>query len=93
LFGGIGILQTLPALVFGRYSNWFRAPALLAGWVVGFFEGTHLVWLNGLKPLHVLSLSGSRFTVYIGIHAFTGNILVALLVNLAFRPGLKSAAA
>ncbi|UGV28495.1 sodium:solute symporter family protein [Rhodopseudomonas boonkerdii] len=93
LLGGIWILQTLPALVFGLYFNWFRAPALLAGWVVGFFGGTYLVWLNGLKPLHALSLGGPPFTVYIGILALAGNIVVAVAVNLVFRPALKSAAA
>ena len=42
LLGGIWILQTLPALVFGLYTNWFRAPALAAGWFVGFGGGTFL---------------------------------------------------
>lgn len=82
LLGGIWILQTLPALIFGLFSNWFRAPALLAGWVVGFAGGTWLVWLNGLKPLHTLSLGGTPFTIYTGILALVGNIVVVVLVNL-----------
>lgn len=85
LLGGIWILQTLPALVFGLYSNWFRAPALLAGWVVGFFGGTYLVWLNGLKPLHTLSFGGTPFTIYIGILALACNIVVVVVANLAGR--------
>ena len=40
LLGGVWILQTLPALVFGLFFDWFRAPALLAGWLVGFAGGT-----------------------------------------------------
>ncbi len=47
LLGGIWMLQTLPALVFSLYTNWFRAPGLLAGWFVGFFGGTFLVWDAG----------------------------------------------
>lgn len=82
LLGGIWILQTLPALIFGLFSNWFRAPALLAGWVVGFAGGTWLVWLNGLKPLHTLSLGGTPFTIYTGILALLANIVVVVLVNL-----------
>ncbi len=82
LLGGIWILQTLPALVFGLYSNWFKAPGLLAGWIVGFFGGTYLVWLNGLKPLQAMSLGGAPFTVYIGILALIANIVIAVVVNL-----------
>lgn len=72
LLGGIWILQTLPALVFGHYTNWFRPPSLLAGWAVGFFGGTHLVWINGLKPLQAISPGGQPFTVYIGLLALSG---------------------
>ncbi|MCF1490962.1 monocarboxylate uptake permease MctP [Agrobacterium vitis] len=82
LLGGVWILQTLPALIFGLFSNWFRVPGLLAGWVVGFVGGTWLVWLNGLKPLHTMSFGDTHFTVYTGILALLANIVVAVVVNL-----------
>ncbi|WP_429932320.1 monocarboxylate uptake permease MctP [Agrobacterium vitis] len=82
LLGGIWILQTLPALIFGLFTNWFRVPGLLAGWVVGFVGGTWLVWLNGLKPLHTLTIDGTPFTIYTGILALLANIVVAVVVNL-----------
>ena len=44
-------MQTLPALIFGLFFNWFRAPALLAGWAAGFLIGTWMAWTDGLKPL------------------------------------------
>ncbi|TCR91268.1 sodium:solute symporter family protein [Rhizobium sp. BK376] len=81
LLGGIWILQTLPALVFGLFTNWFRAPGLLVGWFVGFFGGTYLVWINGLKPLQAISLGGAPFTVYIGLLALVANIIVAVVIN------------
>ncbi|MBB3612521.1 sodium:solute symporter family monocarboxylate transporter [Rhizobium sp. BK602] len=81
LLGGIWILQTLPALIFGLYTNWFRAPALLAGWFVGFIGGTYLVWDAGWKPLHLISLGGEPFTVYTGLLALAANIAVAIVVN------------
>jgi len=81
LLGGIWILQTLPALVFGLYTNWFRAPGLLAGWFVGFCGGTFLVWDAGWKPLHLISLGGEPFTVYTGLLALAANIAVAVMVN------------
>lgn len=82
LLGGVWILQTLPALVFGLFSGWFRAPGLLAGWLVGFLGGTWLVWINGLKPLQAISLGVAPFTVYIGLLALLANVVVAVLVNL-----------
>ena len=81
LLGGIWILQTLPALVFGLYTKWFRAPGLLAGWFVGFFGGTYLVWDAGWKPLHMVPLGETGFTVYTGLLALLANIVVAVIVN------------
>lgn len=81
LLGGIWILQTLPALVFGLYTNWFRAPGLLAGWFVGFFGGTYLVWDANWKPLHVIGFGDTQFTIYTGLLALAANIAVACIIN------------
>ncbi len=82
LLGGLWILQTLPALIFGLFTGWFTAPALLAGWIVGLFGGTYLTWMDGLKPLHLLSVGSFQATVYVGLIALVANIAVAVLVNL-----------
>ena len=82
LLGGLWILQTLPALIFGLFTRWFTAPALLAGWVVGLFGGTYLAWTDGLKPLHMLAVGSFQATVYVGLIALVANIVVAILVNL-----------
>jgi SSS family solute:Na+ symporter len=84
LLGGIWILQTLPALVFGLYTNAFRAPALLVGWFVGFFGGTFLVWLNGWKPMQPILMGETSFTVYIGLLALAANVVCAIACNVAF---------
>ncbi len=81
LLGGVWIVQTLPALVFGLFTGWFRWPGLLAGWAVGFFGGTWLVWLNGLKPLQSVTLGGTTASVYIGLLALAANIVVTVVVN------------
>lgn len=81
LLGGVWILQTFPALVFGLYTNWFRAPGLIAGWFVGFFGGTLFVWINGLKPLQPVTIGETSFTVYIGLLALALNVIVAVIVN------------
>ena len=40
LLGGIWILQTFPAIVFGLYTRWLHRWALLAGWAVAMVYGT-----------------------------------------------------
>jgi SSS family solute:Na+ symporter len=85
LLGGLWILQTFPALIFGLFTNWFRAPGLLAGWTTGFLGGTWLAWLNEFKPLHTLVISGSSVTIYSGLLALAANIAVAILVSAALQ--------
>jgi SSS family solute:Na+ symporter len=82
LLGGLWIMQTLPALIFGLFFNWFRAPALLAGWAAGFLIGTWMAWTDGLKPLHTLGFGSLSITLYVGLIALAINIIVAALVNL-----------
>ena len=81
LLGGLWILQTFPSVVFGLFTRWFRAPALLAGWAVGLAGGTALASVDGLKPVHVWHLGGAGYGVYTGLLALTANVLVALLLN------------
>ena len=81
LLGGVWILQTFPSVVFGLFTRWFRAPALLAGWVVGIAGGTTLVSLDGLKPIHVLHLAGVSYGMYTGLLALAVNALVVLALN------------
>ena len=51
LLGGVWILQTLPAIVFGLFTRWFHRWALLAGWAAGMIYGT-VVRLRILHRLH-----------------------------------------
>lgn len=81
LLGGMWILQTLPAVVFGLFWNWLRAPALLAGWAVGFCAGTWLIWSDGLKPIHAISFGGTTVAIYTGLLALVANIIVAIVIN------------
>ena len=91
LLGGLWILQTFPAVVFGLFTRWFRAPALLAGWAVGLAGGSWLAHLDGLKPIHTLHLGGASYGVYTGLLALGVNVLVVLVVN-AFLPAALAAA-
>jgi SSS family solute:Na+ symporter len=82
LLGGLWILQTFPAVVFGLYSRWFRATPLLLGWAVGFLGGSYLSWTDGLKPLHGINVGGTTYMVYVGLLAVVLNVAVATVANL-----------
>jgi SSS family solute:Na+ symporter len=81
LLGGMWILQTFPSVVFGLFSNWFRAPALLLGWLVGIVGGSWVVFTDGLKPVHTVTINGTDYTIYIGLLALVVNVIVTIVVN------------
>ncbi|MGI4799685.1 MAG: monocarboxylate uptake permease MctP [Janthinobacterium lividum] len=93
LLGGLWILQTFPAVVFGLFTRWFTGPALLAGWAVGFFGGTFIAWSDGLKPLHTMTIGGSNYTLYVGVLAVVANVLVTVVVNLFVPASRRNAVA
>jgi solute:Na+ symporter, SSS family len=98
LLGGIWILQTFPAIVFGLYTRWFHRWALLAGWAVGMVYGTALTYqqVNPATGKHFGSqvapiiLGGdktSKWTLYAAITAFVLNIVVAIVLTPLLRIG------
>ena len=91
LLGGLWILQTFPAVIFGLFTRWFTAPALLAGWAAGLTAGTLFAIADGLKPLHKVVLGDAHFTVYVGLLALVINVVVAVIANLALahRPAAR----
>ena len=90
LLGGVWILQTFPAVVFGLFFAWFRAPALLAGWAVGLATGTTLVFMDGVKPVHTFLVGGDPVTLYTGLFALVVNIVVDWLY-VALDPRVRTA--
>lgn len=81
LLGGLWILQTFPALVFGLFTRWFRAEALLLGWAVGIGWGTWTAWSNGLKPLATVAFGNASYTFYVGLGALILNAVIAALAT------------
>ncbi|GAA4488831.1 sodium:solute symporter family protein [Rhodococcus olei] len=90
LLGGIWILQTFPAIVFGLYTRWFHRWALLAGWAVGMVYGT-VVAYNVSSPTadhfagSLASIPGIAQMGYIALTAFVINIVIAAAATLALR--------
>jgi SSS family solute:Na+ symporter len=85
LLGGLWILQTFPALVFGLFTRWFRAEGLLLGWAAGIGWGSWTAWSNGMKPLASLSLGGDTYSFFVGLGALILNIAVAVVATAVVR--------
>jgi SSS family solute:Na+ symporter len=92
LLGGIWILQTFPAIVFGLYTRWFHRWALLAGWAVAMAYGTAVAYgvpVPGKPGSHfggptaTAPLLGQK--VYIALTAFALNVLVVVALTVLFR--------
>jgi SSS family solute:Na+ symporter len=90
LLGGVLILQTFPAIVFGLYTRYFHRWALLAGWAAGIGYG-------GIVAFQQTSATQSHFgsqvalipwthqKAYIALTAFVLNIVVVVVANLVLR--------
>jgi SSS family solute:Na+ symporter len=94
LLGGIWILQTFPAIVFGLYSRWFHHWALIAGWAAGMVYGTVAAY-NVVKPVpgggvqhfagSVAAIPGLAELGYIALTAFALNVIVAVVLTFILR--------
>jgi SSS family solute:Na+ symporter len=91
LLGGVWILQTFPAIVFGLFTRWFHRWALLAGWAAGMLYGTIVAYgyctqcttrpfANSLAIVPLLGKAG-----YIGLTALVVNVLVAAVLTFVLR--------
>jgi SSS family solute:Na+ symporter len=85
LLGGIWILQTLPAVVFGLYRRWFHPWALVLGWVAGMVSGTAMAWSRGIAVVYPLHLLGHTFGAYGGVYALILNLVVAAVLTPVFH--------
>ncbi|GAA2755550.1 monocarboxylate uptake permease MctP [Actinopolymorpha rutila] len=92
LLGGIWILQTFPAIVFGLYTRWFHRWALFAGWAVGMAYGTWTAY-NIPNPLTgAQHFGGSTASIpllgekgYVAMTAWVLNVVVTVVATLVLR--------
>jgi SSS family solute:Na+ symporter len=83
LLGGVWILQTFPAIVFGLYSRWFHHLALLAGWLAGMIWGTWMAVATGFKsPVYPLHIAGHTVSAYSALFGFALNVVIAIVGTL-----------
>jgi SSS family solute:Na+ symporter len=90
LLGGVLIVQTLPAVVFGLYTRYFHRWALLAGWAAGIGYGTVVAWQqSSATQRHFASqvalIPGTHTRAYIAFTAFVLNVAVTLVVDVLLK--------
>lgn len=82
LLGGIWIIQTLPAVIFGVYTRWFNSWALLLGWAAGTVAGTAMAVATNLTPTYPLAFAGYSFPGYAALYTVILNLLVVIVLTL-----------
>jgi SSS family solute:Na+ symporter len=85
LLGGIWIIQTLPAVMFGLFTRWFNSWALLAGWALGMTVGTTVVASAGFKPTWALAIGGYSIPGYTALYTLLLNLAVAAVLTLLLK--------
>jgi SSS family solute:Na+ symporter len=93
LLGGVWIIQTLPAIIFGLYTRALDHRALLLGWLAGIGFGTWVAYENGFKNAnYALQVFGLTIPGYAALYGLVLNILVGVIASVALGLlGLKSA--
>lgn len=86
LLSTIWIVQTLPAVFLGLYTNWFHRLALLIGLVSGLVVGTWLIVAhNFLSSIATIGLGAFRAPIYVAIIALAVNLLLSVTLTLLFH--------
>jgi SSS family solute:Na+ symporter len=82
LLGGIWILQTFPAVIFGLYRRWLHPAALMVGWGLGMATGTAMAWAMGLRTsVYPLHWGGLTFAAYAALDALLVNLAAAVVLT------------
>ncbi|HEY0301326.1 MAG TPA: sodium:solute symporter, partial [Rhizomicrobium sp.] len=91
LLGGIVIIQTLPAVIFGLYTNKLSPWALLTGWAAGIGTGTWMAMtLSFRSSIFPLTLFGYTIPCYAALSSLALNILVSFALSWVFNAVLRS---
>jgi len=85
LLGGIWIIQTLPAVLLGTFSDWLNDWALLVGWAAGIITGTAMAFATHLTPSYTLHVAGWSLPGYSAFYTLLLNLLLAVLLTPLFE--------
>ena len=81
LLGGIWIIQTLPAVMFGVFTRWFNSWALLIGWAVGTYTGTSMAIAANLAAAYPLTIGSYSFPGYTAFYTLLLNLVIAVVLT------------
>ncbi|MBV9453153.1 MAG: sodium:solute symporter family protein [Rubrobacter sp.] len=81
LFGGVWIVQTLPAMWLALYVRWLDRWAIAAGWLVGMAWGTYGMIVEGYAGggLATLQLFGLSTKAYVAVYSLVANLLIVFV--------------
>ena len=85
LLGGVWILQTLPAVFLGLYTNWFHPKALIIGWASGMLLGTLMAASQNFASIYPLTIAGYTLPIYAGLASVVVNLFLTVTLTLLFR--------
>jgi len=82
LLSNIWIIQTLPAIFIGLYTNWFHRVALIIGMLGGLAIGTTIVITQSFQSsVYVFQIGGTTLSVYAAIVALLVNLLLCIVLT------------
>ncbi len=85
LLGGVWIMQTLPAVFLGLYTNWFHRSALITGWIAGMIAGTWIVLTQNFASVFPLHLGSLTLPFYAALLALLINLLLSWVLTPLFH--------
>src|SRR5438105_8635684 len=85
LLGGIIIIQTLPAVFLGLYTNWFHRGAWILGWVAGMAAGIWMFAVTIPSTVYTFNIGGQKLGVFEALSSVVLNLIVDIVFTLIFR--------
>ena len=85
LLGGIWIIQTFPAVIFGLFTRKLNDWALLLGWLVGTVLGTWIAAVMNFSATYPLAIGGWNLPGYAAFYTVILNFVVALVLTPVFN--------
>lgn len=85
LLGGILIIQTLPAVFLGLYTNWFHRWAMVIGWAAGMISGIWMFIAANYSSVYVFNIGGQKYGIYGAVSSLILNLLLAVIFTPIFR--------
>jgi SSS family solute:Na+ symporter len=86
LLSNIWIIQTLPAVFLGLYTNWPHRLALSIGLVAGLLVGTWMVVVqNFASSVYPVAFGSFTFPMYAAVAGLVLNLLLCVILTIIFK--------